>query len=307
MHIFDDSTYIQTSTNHDVGEVTIKTQESQTMLEGLIKATGGSLNPTKSFWWLVDFKWSHRRWSLKTIEQSPAIITVKNANNTTETLERLQPNETKLILGVFQGPLNDGKEQTEKLREKMIQFVSKIRIEISNPTHAWLEITTRAMKAIEWPLVATTLTEQQCSRITAPLLKWGMTAMKIPFRTSRAITFAPPSVLGIGLPSLYSTMGIHRIAHLLNHGHKPTMTGRLIQINYQQLALEVGLPDEIFNWKYQKFGHLATHSWIAACTLRLHHPHKLRQPLGDWHDDKNSTWEWHYDPTNDAIYKKSKS
>ena len=60
-------------------------------------------------------------------------------------------------------------------------------------------------------------------------------------------------------------MGIHRFIHLLDHGHKKSLSGHLIRINYQQVALETGLPGELFQWDFQKFGHLATPTWISAC------------------------------------------
>lgn len=137
-----------------------------------------------------------------------------------------------------------------------------MRQELINPTHAWIAITTRALKTIKWPVAATTLSEAQCTRIMAPLLKWVLKGMKLPSSTNRVIVYGPQSIQGIGLPSLYTTMGLRRITHLLNHGDKASITGKLIRTNYQQLLVEVGLPGELHQWNFETFGHLATHCWM---------------------------------------------
>jgi len=153
----DDATYIQTSPHHCAQDVVQKTQEAQTLLEGLSKATGGAINPTKSFWWIVDFVWHNGIAKLSRDLEKHDNIHIRDKNNNSEVLQKKAPTEPEKFLGVYQAPLNDGKEQTRALRKKIQQFTSRLQAH-RLPTHlAWLAIQTRAYKTAEWPLQASTL------------------------------------------------------------------------------------------------------------------------------------------------------
>ena len=246
----DDATYIQTSPRHCAQEAVSLTQESQTLLEGLSKATGGAINPNKSFWWMVDFVWHNGVAKINKDTSGHNDIKIKDKNDNSQTLIKQAPNSAEKILGVYQAPLNDGKEQTKALRKKIQQFTNRLQLR-RLPTHlAWLAIQTRAYKAVEWPLQACTLSEQQCAHIIAPLLKWGLRSIGVQSNLNRNIVFGPPSLMGLGFNSLYTSMGIDRSLHMLNHGQAQSMTGKLLRGTYEQLALEIGLPGELFEWKY---------------------------------------------------------
>ena len=54
----DDSTYFQDAEPLSPSSLVPMTQEAQTYLQGLIRAPGGALNPDKSFWWLMKYRWT---------------------------------------------------------------------------------------------------------------------------------------------------------------------------------------------------------------------------------------------------------
>ena len=49
--------------------------------------------------------------------------------------------------------------------------------------------------------------------------------------------------------------------HLIENGHKDSLIGQLIRTSYEQLAVETGLPGEIFDWDYEE--------WKQAITTQL--------------------------------------
>jgi hypothetical protein len=51
-------------------DVADEMQDGLDLWEGLIKATGGALVPEKSFWYLIDFKWSKGKWRYATVEET---------------------------------------------------------------------------------------------------------------------------------------------------------------------------------------------------------------------------------------------
>jgi len=51
--------------------VTIKMQHSVDHWEGLMRATGGALVPTKCFWYLLDFQWLNNKWQMSQASNTP--------------------------------------------------------------------------------------------------------------------------------------------------------------------------------------------------------------------------------------------
>ena len=94
----DDTTHFQNSPSNDVNDVLLRTQQNHTTLEGLMKATGGAMNPKKTFWWLIDFQWKNGCWKMKTITQNPAQLTTKDKFEQVTTIPRVKVTEEKRIL-----------------------------------------------------------------------------------------------------------------------------------------------------------------------------------------------------------------
>ena len=230
-----------------------------------MKATGGTVNPKKTFWWLVDFQWRNGCWKLKTQAQNPAVLLTKDKFGQTQTVPRKEINQEQRILGAYLAPKSSSKAQAKALRTKVTDWASAVRQTKMNPEHAWVAITTRIQKGIEWPLVACTLTRKQCDYITAPLLRWGLRAAGVNSRIDQKITHASTAVLGLGLRNLYTSMGIARLTHLASHAHKCSMTGELIRATFQSLQLETGLPGNLFDWEHEEWKHVITKTWASEC------------------------------------------
>ena len=58
--------------------------------EGGVRATGGALVPTKSWWYLIDFVWEDNKWRYSSKEDIPGDITIRDVDGQSRvTLERL--------------------------------------------------------------------------------------------------------------------------------------------------------------------------------------------------------------------------
>ena len=70
----DDTDLIQTawSQTDTATDVVHAMQNALNMWEGAIRATGGAIVPSKSFWYLGDFQWREGQWSYKDTEDAPA-------------------------------------------------------------------------------------------------------------------------------------------------------------------------------------------------------------------------------------------
>ena len=260
----DDATYFQTAVS-DLGEDVIdRTQAAQSYLRGLLWATGGALNPTKSFWWMIDFEWKSGIWTFKKKAKLPGALNIRDKNGDLVSLQRYEHNEAQRVLGVHAAPSDKGKGQVKALRQKAEDWAAYATTRKINPTYAWIGLMTGIMKGLEWPLPATTLSRKQCKYIMAPLLKVGLRASGVQWKLNRIILYGSPSVLGLGFPSIYTTAGIRKILHLINHAHKKTMTGALLRATVEQLKLEIGLPGNLFQWKHADWKEITTMTWISS-------------------------------------------
>jgi len=85
---------------------------------------------------------------------------------------------------------------------------------------------------------------------------------------------------------LHTTQGIAHIQHLLDHGHKRTLTGQLVRATYEYLVVESGLPGNLFDWEAADWEKTTTNSWIKTAwkfcsknNMSIHVPevHKPKQ------------------------------
>ena len=69
--------------------------------------------------------------------------------------------------------------------------------------------------------------------------------------------------MGLGMPNLFTTMHIRKMAHLLDFGGLDHLSGKTIQVSYQYTLLELGLYSDLCDWDYDDWGHLTTKMWIT--------------------------------------------
>ncbi|CAJ1947175.1 unnamed protein product [Cylindrotheca closterium] len=94
---------------------------------GGISATGGAINPAKSFWWLIDFKWrrSSGTWVFQRKAEMPGKLTIQEPTGLWATLRRLQLDEAERTLGVMMAPLETGTAPHLPLQENAKNWAAK--------------------------------------------------------------------------------------------------------------------------------------------------------------------------------------
>jgi hypothetical protein len=81
--------------------------------EGGIRATGGALEPSKSHWYLLDFKWIPKQlcWNYQMIHELPGTLQVRNPQGKRETLERVEINKKVVSLLELVSPQMEAKKE----------------------------------------------------------------------------------------------------------------------------------------------------------------------------------------------------
>ena len=180
---------------------------------------------------------------MKARDRSKAVLKLKEIN------------ETEEILGVLQAPINDGKEQTKALTEKVTKWAKVFQEAKWKKSNAMRAVNTRIMKGIEYPLVATTLTRAQCRKIQRPLVQAIKRALQIQRRLSPEIMHRATEEMGPNVEEVYHIQGRRRLMHIANNAHKEESTGILIRAAHQALILETGIQGNIFEKDHEIWKH----------------------------------------------------
>ena len=217
-HYVDDATQIDMPMGDNLHQLMEASQRALDDLEGFAKATGQCINTKKSYWWLINFEWTNGKSRLQRMGEYEPELTTKDKHGTVQVLPRVEYDEAKEILGLWMSPQDDSKAMTKKLKDKVLKWVDGMKQSKMSASQAWIALTTRILKGVEWPLVASMLSETQCKSIISPLLKAGLRESRIQWRIHRDILYLSMGTMGMQFPYIYTTMGIRKISFLVDNG-----------------------------------------------------------------------------------------
>jgi hypothetical protein len=234
--------------------------------EGGLRATGGALVPEKSYWYGIDFRWdpTNYTWHYKTMEELPGTLRLKNHKQEWETLRRLEVTNAQETLGVFAGIDGNQTAQIAKLDDKIAQWADKIATKQLSRTEIWLSLRLGIAKSLRYPLTATTLSPTECHKIQQPLLQSALKALGFPPKFPHKVVYAPPSILGLGVPNLWNDQGIDHLTALLKHGDslQTNITGCLARDELAMIRFELGLPGFPTQYPFKKLHLCTTKTWF---------------------------------------------
>jgi hypothetical protein len=260
--------------------------------EGGLRASGGALVPSKSYWYLIHFKFLNNQWKYTTIQETPGELTIRNVSGLDRvTLERLEVSEARETLGVFIAMDGNQLTQMAELLIKTHRWADRVRVGRLTHAEAWFSLTLCMMKTLEYPLMATSLTQKQCDQIMQPVLDAGLKALGISRTLNRDVVYGPKRYQGLGIPDLWLTQGILKLWIAIAHGDAATITGSSLRAVLALHTLELGLPGSFLLHDYNTFQHLATDSWLKHLWHFCHesqihlHPSSPSIPLAREYDE----------------------
>ena len=119
---------IPSSTHQDV---CADMQRMVDIWSGGLYATGGMIEPNKSYWYLIDFKWNPRKmeWEYTSIAERPATIVLRNNGVEPTTLERKEVWEPDQdgTLGTYVAMDGNQKMVIASLTQSVYEWADKIR------------------------------------------------------------------------------------------------------------------------------------------------------------------------------------
>ncbi len=242
-------------------------QRSVTQWEGLLRATGGALVPTKCFWYLMDFSWTNNKWRYCNRVQSPGELVVKDDSQHSVQIPRLETFEARRTLGVRLAPDGNWTAEVEYLQSVANDWQVKMAASKLSPQDALFSLKNVVLRKLQYPLVTTTFTPQQCSQIMAPLLKQGLPKAGVIRTFPRALAYGPLQYGGLEIPNLYTEQIIAHITTILRYGsHRDDLTGSLMHATAESMRLELGYNGELLAAPIMLAANVTT-SWLKHVWL----------------------------------------
>ena len=268
-----DSNVIQTAATPDTSswEIADQAQIGLNWFVGRVRATGGDPQPKKCWWYLIEFLWKDGLWSH--VEDAPQEgddsnnedvmqMNVTDTSGNVQQIERLNPSVAKKTLGVWLAPDGNNRKAVSELCRILEEWADRVRSGHITWEDAWIGLTQRIRKSLEYPMAALTLTEKECTYVEAPIFRHGLSKSGICKSFPRAVIQGPLRCQGLGVPSLYFYECQKHVKLLVKHGPRGTVTGQLLRAIIKKHRVEIGIGGRFLEASYATYGSLATDTWI---------------------------------------------
>ena len=260
----DDSDIIAVSNNmNNPTKSLLDIQKVLDKWEAVAKSTGGAIEPSKCWSYLMYFEWNKGSW--KYGENSKAKLWSYDSANQRKEIQSISSSTAEKMLGVFLSPDGNDDAQIAYMKDKAVRLGEFIRTGHVQKHEAWIAMTAMALKSIEYPLPALNLSEETMISIMWPILKNFLPKSGLNRYIKRSVLYGSATRQGLGLKNPFLTQGIQHVNDLIENLWKETITGHLMKSNLEQLRIEIGSNVDIFMTNIKEFQPLLlTNSWMRA-------------------------------------------
>ena len=226
-------------------------QKDARVWERLLSATGGKLELTKCFYyilqWEFDSEGNPTHTSKEDLSSNGVQITIKepDTNQLTE-IKHLDCNTAHRTLGLYKTLTGDQKEQIKQTKTKsetISRAIGAAHFTRKQAKTAWNAI---YITGVTYPFVATYLEENELVKIENSAIVNFLPKMGYNRNTARAVVYGPEEHGGIGIKSLYAEQLLAQITALIQHTRLESPLGRTILINLEWVQIIAGIQHPVF-------------------------------------------------------------
>jgi hypothetical protein len=240
-------------------------QKFLTLYQGLLRATGGELKPSKSHWYLIDWKWDGEGWTHKTIDEMPANLNVKKEESeTTEHLTRKEMDDADTGLGIQACPTGSQEAATQTLLTKITDFARHMVSGKWEKNDAWLAVTTRIMRTINYPMRCTQLSRETWDKLMVPLWKTCLPRSGYARNFPRAVLYGPKDFLGLGIIHPWYHQELSHLQVCMEELNRHSLLSDMLHTSFEQLRLEIGYPGQLTEAPAQILALATTDCWTKS-------------------------------------------
>ena len=256
-----------------VDEVYTKLQAMLELWDHLMEVNGAAIAPDKCWWYMVDFVWKDGKWSYRDAGEAK-VVEVRDKDNEIWQLKYLRCSKAKEMVGVYLAPKGNQNDQIKALRDKTTEWRDYICRSPLDDIAIWTALTQTISKGVEYPLAATTLSEEQVSRIMVPARSCALPRAKITRSFPHAVLYGPVELQGLGLQDLFVYQYCRHVQDIVDQHWRQTPTGSLLLANIEAVKVEAGLYDSLFDQDLEVTWFNTWNSWVIE-TYRFCRKHDI--------------------------------
>lgn len=274
----DDVDLIQTARNHkdevtgdtpyDINGLVNDTQESLNKWASMLQATGGALEPTKTFYVPIIPQWQGNHKEVKPIAWDNELI-LKGPDGRATTLQQNDPNDTFFTLGIWQSPSGNEEKQQDYLIKKIKEWGINTNKHNMSWRHASIAVQSTLGRTLVYPLTATAFSDRQCAQIQKVLLTEVLGKMGFVRTMPEIIATSPVCLGGLGILSFEVQQLLGHVSLLLQHGpNENTITHKLLRSSLESYALETGLSGDPLQMPWVPYA--TPDTWVSQTLKSMH-------------------------------------
>jgi hypothetical protein len=255
----------ETNESHSFQEAADTMQHALTTWEGGLRATGGALEPSKTFWYGIDFKWTGADWRYKRAREIPYTLEAKDPTGRLVEIERVEVSEARRTLGVRLAPTGCNQAELTYLKTEAARWANLLMSGHLGKDLSWHSLSATMRPKLQYPLAATTFSRKQASELDRIVRRAALPTCGVNRNFPIELVHGDPALGGIGIQDTYTVQGAEGVTRLAKFGQTQThMVGQLLQCSYQWLQIELGLDENIFAQNYATWGPLAEATTLTA-------------------------------------------
>jgi hypothetical protein len=155
--------------------------------EGGLRASGGALVPSKSHWYLVDFKWKNGSWRYCSIADNPGELSMRDHTGSRVPLVQVDVSEARRSLEVMIAGNCQWEDEVARLLRASNNCRSNLRTGHLSVSDAWYALNHTINRTVEYSMMATYISKADCEKIMRPFLNAGLSASGVVRTMPRAV------------------------------------------------------------------------------------------------------------------------
>ena len=239
-------------------------QDTAQWWEELLHTTGGRLELAKCFVYMIIWTFDDEGVPHLAPSDTLSPISLRDSETTEKyTIDTLDCSLPHKTLGCMECPTGDNAPEYRRLREKsstLIRKASSIRV---TPDAAFLFLRRIYEPALCYSGPTNVLSYTDLHRIHSPCLTTFLPPLGFPPTFPRAVVHGPPSTLGLGIPHLFTVMGMRKVSFLLVQLRLDRPLRRLILIYLRWARLYFGFP-ALLRYPVPLIPYLENESWLGT-------------------------------------------
>ena len=260
----DDTDLLHLSSNpyHTLEQFVIEVQNATWFWGLLLQATGGSLKPSKCFWYLASYHFPNGRACLRQHKSiAHNLLTIPQHDGGGLAIRLLDAKQEEETLGIFSCPAGTNNKQLEKMLQKGMTWTHRARSPLLPRQDKVHSFWTQALMSVRYGLAALMCPPDQ---LESTIQKWYYASLPL-FGIERNITKEwrdlPIQFQGLGLPNFAIEKLADSIHFIHRHWDMNNSIGRALRIVFELVQIETGLEGNFVTRDYSTLGCLASPSW----------------------------------------------